>query len=217
MVGGKPESGGLAPDGRACHYIGMSKTDKPVLLIDVDGVILTGTPPWWIHLERDFGFDKASLHRFFFAPYWADIVTGKDDLTRRLSQALRAMDAQVSAAELRDYWFAKDATANPEMLRWIGGQREAGHKVMLATNQDHSRAAYLMDRVDLGACCDGIYYSAALGVAKPDPQFFQMIAAREGRPCRDLILIDDTAENVAAARDAGLTAHHFTGLPPASI
>ena len=190
----------------------MVNAYRPVLLIDVDGVVVTTKPHWSTHLQRDFGFDKAALRQHFFAPFWADIVTGRDELLPRLTQALKAMNFNVKASDLRDYWFSRDADLNEAMLYWIADRRQRGHRVMFATNQDHSRAAYLMDNLGLAAHCDGIYHSAALGVAKPAPLFFRKISEREGRDASDLILIDDTPENVASARAAGWQAHHFTGV-----
>ena len=190
----------------------MVNASKPVLLIDVDGVVVTTTPHWSTDLERDFGFDKAALRAHFFAPFWADIVTGHDDLLPRLAQALNTMKSNVKASDLRDYWFRRDADLNLAMLDWIADRRQAGHRVMLATNQDHSRATYLMENLGLSAHCDGIYHSASLGAAKPNPLFFHKIYTAEQRAVRDLILIDDTMENVRAARVEGWRAHHFTGV-----
>ncbi len=191
---------------------------RPVLLVDVDGVLIIGRDaertPWATDLQKTFGFDKAALQAHFFAPYWSDIVTGKDALLPRLDQALKVMGSSITATELRDYWFANDAYKNTEMIRWLDCQRQRGSRVMLATNQDHERADYLMQ--DLGLCdhVDGIYYSAALGVAKPDRVFFDKIATRERQNVSQLILIDDTAANVEAAQQAGWRAIHYTGQSP---
>ncbi len=190
----------------------MVNAQKPLLLIDVDGVVVTTKPHWSADLQRDFGFDKSALREHFFAPFWPDIVTGRDDLLPRLAQALKAMNSNVKASDLRDYWFGKDARLIQDMLDWIAKRRQAGHRVMLATNQDHSRAMYLMNNVGLAAHCDGIYHSAALGVAKPNPLFFNHISEHENREASDLILIDDTLQNVTAARAAGWQAYHFTGV-----
>ncbi len=190
----------------------MVNARKPVLLIDVDGVVVTTKPHWFADLQQDFGFDKSALREHFFAPFWPYIVTGRDDLLPRLEQALKAMNSNVKASDLRDYWFSKDATLNRDMLDWIAKRRQDGHRVMLATNQDHSRAMYLMNNVGLEAHCDGIYYSAAPGIAKPNPLFFKHISEHENREASDLILIDDTLQNVTAARVAGWQAHHFTGV-----
>ena len=193
----------------------MVNATEPVLLVDVDGVLILGRNAdrshWATDLRRAFGFDKAALREHFFQPYWADIVTGKDELMPRLIQALQAMGSTANAADLRDYWFANDALLNEKLLTWLDRKRNDGYRIMLATNQEHERANYLVEALGLGAYCDGIHYSAALGVAKPNALFFQEISKREDRPPRDLIFIDDTPANVDAARRAGLRAVHYTG------
>jgi putative hydrolase of the HAD superfamily len=100
------------------------------------------------------------------------------------------------------------------MIKWVGCQRQCGSRVMLATNQDHERAQYLMHNRGLRDHADGIYHSAALGVAKPELMFFNEIATRERRDASQLILIDVTAANVDAARQAGWRAIHYTGQSP---
>lgn len=184
-------------------------------LVDVDGVIVTGRPadqlPWWTGLQAEFGFTKADLQAHFFAPYWRDIVCGRDTLLHRLEEALQAMNVGASAAAVRDFWFANDAHVNRDVCVWMDQQRRAGHKVMLATNQDHSRAAYLLDALRLRDHCDDAYTSAALGVAKPDPAFFHAIADAERRAPSELMLIDDSLANVTAARACGWQAHYYNG------
>ncbi len=190
-------------------------SNLPVLLIDVDGVVVTGRIPdgahWFTDLHNDFDFDKSSLITHFFTPFWADIVTGRDALLPRLEEALAKMGSNTKATYLRDYWFSKHARLNQKVLDWIRAKRDAGHRIMLATNQDHSRADYLMNTLRLNAYCDGIYYSAALGVAKPNPAFFQSICQAEGTAPGDLTLIDDTIANVEAAKAFGCKAHHYKG------
>ena len=52
--------------------------------------------------------------------------------------------------------------------------------------------------------------SAQIGVRKPDPRVFELAVARYGVSPDDAFMVDDSAENVAGAREAGLHAHQFT-------
>jgi putative hydrolase of the HAD superfamily len=52
-------------------------------------------------------------------------------------------------------------------------------------------------------------YSWELGAAKPDPEFFAAAAQRIGAEPSAILFIDDTGENVRAARDAGLAAEQW--------
>ncbi|MEO0930547.1 MAG: HAD-IA family hydrolase [Pseudomonadota bacterium] len=192
--------------------------NKCIYLVDVDGVIVTGRPsdcaPWWTDLETTFGFDKTALHAQFFPPYWHDIVRGRNALLPCLETALNRMGVRTDAITLRDFWFANDAYIDRDVCSWMDARRAAGHRVMLATNQDHSRGAYLLDELRLCDHCDGAYISAALGAAKPEKAFFEAIMSAEGRAAHDLVLIDDSPANVDAAKSLGWKAHHYTGQAP---
>jgi HAD superfamily hydrolase (TIGR01549 family) len=56
----------------------------------------------------------------------------------------------------------------------------------------------------------GALTSAELGLLKPDPAIFRAACERFGRPAHDFLFVDDSAANIAAARDLGFEVHHFT-------
>jgi 2-haloacid dehalogenase len=60
------------------------------------------------------------------------------------------------------------------------------------------------------AVFDDIIVSGAEGVAKPDPEIFQVLARRLGHPIEGVFYVDDSIRNVNAARTAGLDAVRFT-------
>lgn len=180
------------------------------LMIDVDGVLIGGRPsdgkPWAFSLEDDLGVSPADLQRTFFTPYWDDIVVGRCALADRLKPVLATVAPGLSCDELIAYWFENDARLNHDLLAELRQLRAGGIKVYLATNQEHVRAAYLFDVLGLGPDVDGIYYSAALGHRKPDRAFFERAALLSGFSAEQLLLIDDTPMNVAAARASGWSA-----------
>jgi putative hydrolase of the HAD superfamily len=82
--------------------------------------------------------------------------------------------------------------------------------VYLATNQEHLRAAYLMEKLGLAEHVDGIFYSARLGAKKPDMEFFAKVQAAVGLCGEEMLLIDDSRQNIEAALKAGWQALHWT-------
>lgn len=172
------------------------------LMVDVDGVLVCGRP-WKSTMEADLGFSVAELQREFFIPHWNDIVIGRCDLVEYLKPALANIAPHLSCDDFIAYWFENDARLDIELLEELRQQRDVGKKVYLATNQEHLRAAFLIERLGLGQHCDGIYYSAALGCRKPDHAFFEQAATLSGFPPEQLLLIDDTLANVTAAQASG--------------
>ena len=73
------------------------------------------------------------------------------------------------------------------------------------------RAAYLMNELGLADHVDGMVYSAALGHRKPTPEFYRLTGERACARPHDIVLVDDTLDNVDAARTFGWHAVHWTG------
>ena len=185
------------------------------LMLDVDGVLVTGRPQdgrfWAEDIERDLGIALDDLRARLFVPHWADIVAGRRDLREVLAECLPRLAATVSVERFMKYWFSRDARVDRTVLAEVDRLRTRGMAVFLATNQEHHRARYLMNRVGLGRHVDGIAYSAGLGARKPEPAFFRAAAALAGHAPENLLLVDDTDANVEAARQAGWRAKRWTG------
>lgn len=184
------------------------------LMLDVDGVLVAGRPsdgkPWTTDLERDLGLSAQELGRRFFAESWKQVIIGQRDLEDALQACLDTMEADVSAQTLIAYWLDNDAGLVASVLDDCRDAKQRGVPIYLTTNQEHLRAAYLMDNLGLAAEVDGIIYSAQLGVEKPDPSFFDGARMLTGRQAGEHLLVDDIEANVAAARKAGWRAVHWT-------
>lgn len=194
-------------------------TAVQVLMLDVDGVVVCGRPAdgrsWSTSMLDDLGLDAADLRREFFAIHWDDILVGRAGLDERLAPVLARIAPHLTVGRLTDYWFAQDSRLDMDLLEWIARLRRGGLSVHLATNQEHRRARYLMERLGLAAHVDAIHYSARVGFRKPDPAFFATVAATVGAPPASLLLVDDLTENVEAALAAGWRAIHWTDTPAA--
>jgi putative hydrolase of the HAD superfamily len=183
------------------------------ILMDVDGVLVTGRPQDGAHLftdlEKDLGIPLAVLQRDFFTPRWPDLVIGKKQLLPELSAALSTIAPDVSAERLIDYWFVNDSRLDLDVLSAMDDLRASGNKVYLATNQEHMRATYLMETMGLSRHVDGIFYSAAIGFKKPSPGFYEHVSASLGSETGPITLVDDTLANIEAARLHGWRAIHW--------
>ncbi|EJC82121.1 LOW QUALITY PROTEIN: haloacid dehalogenase superfamily enzyme, subfamily IA [Rhizobium leguminosarum bv. trifolii WSM2297] len=185
-----------------------------VLMVDVDGVLVHGRPadglPLFTYLERDLGLKPDLLQREFFQTHWGEIIVGRAALETTLAGVLERIAPHVSAATLIDYWFENDSRLDRNLLEELAALRQSGITLFLATNQEHRRARYLIEQVGLGAHFDDILYSAALGHRKPSPDFFRLATERAGVLPGEIAFIDDTAENIEAARQFGWNAAHWT-------
>lgn len=183
-------------------------------MVDVDGVLVDGRPEdgrhWHTSIEEDFGIASDRLQAEFFAPYWESIVVGRAGLMEHLTPTLRRIAPHVTPATFVSYWFERDSRLVAPLLPELSLVRSTGVRVYLATNQEHLRAAYLMENLGLDEHVDGIFYSARLGAKKPDPEFFAKVQAGVGLRGEELLLIDDSRQNIEAAVRAGWQALHWT-------
>ncbi len=182
------------------------------LMVDVDGVVIRHPQGLrWDHaIREDLGVDPARLHTEFFAVHWPDVVNGRADLHERLALALQTIAPHLRPKTLTDYWFAKDAHLDEDFLSQLAALR-GRYALHLATVQEHHRAAYLWNDLGLKDRFAAMHYAADYGCGKPDPAFFEAVAARTGHAPHELLLIDDSARNVEAARACGWRAGLWDG------
>jgi putative hydrolase of the HAD superfamily len=183
-----------------------------VLMLDIDGVIVRAKNDchWSINLENDLGIGPAVLQRYFFEPYWEQIVTGRANLDECLEDALRTIAPSITAEQLMAYWFQNDAELDQRVLRDLALIRSPTLPVYFASKQEHKRVHHLMEVVGLRSHVDGWFYSAALGCKKPDRAFFESIQAQINMPPSNFLLVDESGDNVAAANSVGWSAEHWT-------
>jgi putative hydrolase of the HAD superfamily len=65
----------------------------------------------------------------------------------------------------------------------------------------------------LDALFDVVVVSHQVGLRKPERPIFELAAAQLGVPLASCVFVDDTLVNVAAARELGMAAVHYTGEP----
>lgn len=178
-----------------------------VLMVDMDGVLVNGRPadglPYFTDIERDLGLSLKRLQTEFFAVHWPQIIIGEKPIEPTLTAVLEKIAPQVETETLLRYWFENDSRLDQDLLADLAALRKSGLPIYLATNQEHRRAAWLMNEHGLADHFDGIFYSAKFGCKKPSPDFFRLATEGAGVAPADIAFIDDSSENIEAARRFG--------------
>jgi len=178
------------------------------VLFDADGV-LQEVPGGWLAAAEPY-FGKHALE-FLERSYRAHLPTlaGRGDLLVILAGLLADFAITAPLEDVyRDIWLGmKPAPASIAVVRAL---RVNGYGVHLGTNQERHRATHMREVLGYDALFDVSCYSWELGAAKPDPVFFAEAVRRIGGEPSAILFIDDSTQNVAAAREAGLTAEQWS-------
>jgi putative hydrolase of the HAD superfamily len=180
------------------------------VLCDIDGVLRHW--PAMEDLERTHGLPAGSLAATAFSPARLDqAITGSitdeqwrlavaDDLAIVCGSSDRAR-AAVRA------WSSLKARSDHQVVSLLAKARQVV-TVALVTNAT-TRLEQDLAQQGLNDVADIVISSARVGVAKPDPRIYSIAAERAGTSVGRCLFVDDTATNVAAAREAGMTGVHY--------
>jgi putative hydrolase of the HAD superfamily len=179
---------------------------------DFDGVLNRnfggGKLVWHRDFETDLGASVKDFEQFMFrSGRFNDVLIGKRDVLDLLDQWIAAFNVAHSARAVLDYWLAKDAHRDTEVLAWV---RASGIRSVIATNNEARRADYIWHHMGYGAEMAQIFASGPMGVRKPGPEFFNQIEDWAGLAAEQILLVDDAEANIEAAHRRGWLAFHFT-------
>lgn len=148
---------------------------------------------YWAHRHA---FDDGSLDS---AGYWGAVLdrglrAGEAERLNRLDAALWSRPNQATMAVL-------------EMLR------TRGSRLALLSNMPVRMSEIFEAEADWAASFDQLFFSGRLRLGKPDRRIYEHVLRELGADASDVVLIDDKAENIDAAREVGMrTVHHVEGI-----
>jgi len=114
----------------------------------------------------------------------------------------------IHAWEIR--WFEMFSGAIPETEAVIEALHARGVPQYGLSNISHETLAGTMALSPAFSRLKGVVASGVDGVMKPDPAIYQLVCERFGHPPGDILFVDDSARNIAAAEELGFDVHHFT-------
>ena len=144
-------------------------------------------------------WDETQLGRISSAEFWASV-----------GQQLGLDDEELG--EFRQAFWAGDRV-DEELVALIRHLRDEGYRTGLLSNAPPSLHQHL-ERLGISDRFDVIVISGREGLMKPDPAIFELALARVSASAEKTVFVDDSRENVEAARQAGLQAIRFRGLAP---
>ncbi|MCP2279540.1 putative hydrolase of the HAD superfamily [Nocardia amikacinitolerans] len=130
----------------------------------------------------------------------------------KLHAVLRAkapeLDLSRSEPDFGRQWFAGHRV-NSAVREFAIELAESGTRVGVLSNNVVEWEPYWRAMIDLDDVLSALIDSCKVGFRKPDPEIFAIAAESAGVEPHQCILVDDLAENCAAARESGWTAVRF--------
>ncbi|MBN0045964.1 HAD family phosphatase [Streptomyces actuosus] len=181
------------------------------VLCDVDNVIRYYDPSGLLALERTAGLAEGTTMKVAFAPGTdLPVLLGRitpQEWVESIAAQLAGTVPDDTAWELGSTLMELPFRADGDVVSLL---RRARIRVplVLVTN---ATLALEDDLAGLGLTdlADDVVSSARVGLAKPDPRIYRLAASRAGARPERCLFVDDTEENVSAARALGMTGVHF--------
>ncbi|NEC67817.1 HAD-IA family hydrolase [Streptomyces sp. SID9727] len=188
----------------------MTTRPYDAVLCDIDGV-LRHWPPF-SDMESSHGLPPGAFAATAFAPARLHPAITGEITDEQWRSAVAADLAEIHGSPDR---------AQAAVAAWSEAVPRVDHKVVSLLAQARAVATVVLvsnattrlerdlARQGLDEVADAVVNTARTGVVKPDPRLYALAAERAGAPVHRCLFIDDTAANVTAARDAGMTAVHY--------
>jgi putative hydrolase of the HAD superfamily len=178
------------------------------LLFDYGGVIHDMRWDVARELEAAHGLPRHALvETLYRTATWKALECGRGARQAWLDEAHALLEARAGRAlpRLHDAWRAAQGPIAVNVA--LIGALRASYRTAILSNADASLPARLR-ALRLDDLCEAVVCSAEVGMTKPDPAIYRLAAARLALPAEACLFVDDSEENVEAARQVGMTAIH---------
>ena len=185
-----------------------------VYLFDLTGVVISGGEPNTSAFHADtfakaFGTTPDILKTAWFAPwgrfklgqckepeFWREYLTGA---------GVVRPDVKAAAALYRE--LCGEVPGTKEILK---GLKAGGARLAALTNTSHEWLKYWGEQFGLNYYFSPLIASCEVGLAKPEPAFFEYALRTLGVKASDVVFIDNQENHVLAARAFGIKSVLFT-------
>ena len=151
-------------------------------------------PPSSRYWSERLGFDAGELSP---AAYRAGVLGRPADVDE--VTVLESLDARL--------W----SHLNPRTLRVLQALQGEGANLALLSNMPAGMSVHYEETAAWPGSFSRLYFSGRMGVAKPDPRIFKHVLADLGATAGNIVFIDDSAANIAAAGSLGFQTILHTG------
>ncbi len=184
---------------------------KKTIIFDLGGVLLDWNPRY---LYNEI-FQEETEMEYFLSEICSPSWNAKMDANRSFEEGISELLPVFPefAEQIRLYhtrWsdmLRGELSDSVDILREL---KEAGFKLAGLSNWPREKYLMIKGQYQFLAWLDPLVISGEVGVAKPDPDIYQILLQKVGVPAGDCIFIDDMPENIRAAARQGFETIHFS-------
>ena len=189
----------------------MNDKQRHIVVFDLGGVLIDWNPR---HLYRKLIDDPVAMEEFLATvctPAWNE----QQDAGRPFAEAVALLCRRFprKSALITAYferWGEMLGGAHDGSVEILRRLKSAGLPLYAVTNWSAETFPIAQARFDFLDWFDGIVVSGEVGVIKPDHRIFEILCERHSFQADEAVFIDDSAKNIAAAREFGMHAIKFT-------
>lgn len=160
---------------------------------------------------------RNDVYRAMFEPVngrtkWSEFDLGKrpnEEIARDVAIASGHPDAAEYVLQALEY-FPETMHALP-LAGEMEGLKKLGKHLYALTNYPEPSLTITMEKFPFFSLLDGYVVSSRVKMMKPDDAIFRLILEKYALNPEETLFIDDSAQNVQAARRAGMEGWHYTG------
>ena len=182
------------------------------VVFDLGGVLIDWDPR---HLYRKLLADEAAVEEFLATvctPEWNEELDRGRPFAEAVAELAERHPTHADAiAAYHQRWPEMLGGDIPGGVEVLAELRAAGVPLYALTNWSAETFGTARQRFEFLAWFDGVVVSGEERVTKPDPRIFEVLLDRFGLAPEATLFVDDSSDNVAAARRLGLDAVEFTG------
>lgn len=128
---------------------------------------------------------------------------GVADLSREFPQYSDLIQAY------HDNWIESIGDSFAGTVEILKQLKKAGYALYGLSNWSAETFPHAREKYDFFHLFDDIVISGEVGSIKPEPEIFEILLARVGRPAQECLFIDDSLANIRQAQNMGFVTVHF--------
>lgn len=186
-------------------------TNIKAIIFDYGNVLLEWNPRYVY--QRYFPNDPEGMEQFLKEIDFMEWNV-QQDKGRTFAEGVAALSKQFPhhahlIQAYHEHWIDSVGEAYWETVDLIHQLKEKGYPIYGLSNWSAETFPYAREKYNFFELFDDMVISGAVGFVKPEPEIFQILLDKVGRPAEECLFIDDSLPNIQQANTMGFETIHF--------